>query len=108
MFCNRSQLTLAIGTLLSAGIVTNVFAQSSDEAATKATTLDAVTVTGSHIKGAAISGVGPVSVIDEEMIERSGATTVETLLHRLPAATGFAGTQTTDNWEANTTATTQA
>jgi iron complex outermembrane recepter protein len=108
MFCNRNQLTLAIGALLSAGIVTNAFAQSSDEMApAKATTLDTVTVTGSHIKGAAISGVGPVSVIDAEMIERSGATSIETLLQRLPASAGFAGSQTNAYWADNGYGTTQ-
>ncbi|WP_027079896.1 TonB-dependent receptor [Luteimonas mephitis] len=108
MFCKRNQLTLAIGALLSAGLVTNAFAQSSDEAApANATTLDAVTVTGSHIRGAAISGVGPVSVIDEEMIERSGATSVETLLQRLPASAGFAGNQTNAYWADNGYGTTQ-
>lgn len=108
MFCNRSQLALAIGTLLSAGIVTNAFAQSPDEAATaQATTLDAVTVTGSHIKGAAISGVGPVTIVDAEAIERSGAISVETLLQRLPASAGTAGSQTSAYWTGDGWGTTQ-
>ena len=37
-----------------------------------ARTLDTVQVTGSHIKRAQLSGVGPVSVVDAEAIERSG------------------------------------
>lgn len=109
MFFKQNHLALAIGTLLSAGIVSNASAQSTDDAATssEAVTLDAVTVTGSHIKQAAMSGVGPVTVIDSETIERSGATSVETLLQRLPASAGFAGNQTNAYWAGNGYGTTQ-
>ncbi|WP_197046147.1 STN domain-containing protein, partial [Xanthomonas perforans] len=42
------------------------------------TTFDAVQVTGSHIKRAQMSGVGPTTVIDAETIQSSGAVSVET------------------------------
>ncbi|REN05719.1 hypothetical protein DSI35_15840, partial [Mycobacterium tuberculosis] len=72
-----------------------------------ARTLDTVQVTGSHIKRAQLSGVGPVSVIDAETIQRSGATSVDTLLQRLPASAGFAGSQSNAYWAENGYGTTQ-
>ncbi len=114
MFCKRNHLALAIGALLSAGIANTAFAQaaapatsSSDTASQDAKTLETVTVTGSHIKRAEISGVGPVTVIDRDAIQRSGAISVETLLQRLPAAAGFAGNQTNAYWADNGYGTTQ-
>lgn len=114
MSCKRNHLALAIGALLSAGIANTAFAQavepataSSDTASQDATTLETVTVTGSHIKRAQISGVGPVTVIDRDAIQRSGAISVETLLQRLPAAAGFAGNQTNAYWADNGYGTTQ-
>lgn len=107
MSCKRNHLALAIGALLSAGVATNAIAQSTDEASSKATSLDTITVTGSHIKRAAISGVGPVTVIDAEAIERSGAISIETLLQRLPASAGFAGSQSNAYWANNGYGTTQ-
>ncbi|MGV8939955.1 MAG: TonB-dependent receptor [Lysobacter sp.] len=99
MFCKRNHLALAIGALLSAGIATPSYAQSADAAEKPvAATLDSVSVTGSNIKGAEISGVGPVSVIDAAAIERSGAISVETLLQRIPASAGSAGSQTSAYW----------
>src|SRR3546814_20546760 len=107
MSCKRNQLALAIGALLSAGIANTAFAQTAEPAATSADTttqdpktMDPVTVTGSHIKRAQISGVGPVTVIDRESIERSGAISVETLLQRLPAAAGLPG-QPTNTYRAS-------
>lgn len=99
MFCKRNHLAMAIGVLLSAGIAIPASAQSADATETSvAATLDSVTVTGTNIKGAAISGVGPVSVIDADAIERSGAISVETLLQRIPASAGSAGSQTSAYW----------
>lgn len=109
MFCKHNNLALAIGVLLSAGFATHASAQTVDDPAapSEATDLDVVTVTGSHIKRAAITGVGPVSVIDAETIQRSGATSVETLLQRLPASAGFAGSQSNAYWADNGYGTTQ-
>ena len=48
-------------------------------------TLDRVVVTGTHIAQIEIEGALPVQVIRREEIERSGVTTVEQLLERVPA-----------------------
>ncbi len=123
MFCKRNHLALAIGALLYAGIAHTTLAQTTETttpapaapaapaasgaASQNTTTMEAVKVTGSHIKRAQISGVGPVTVIDRESIERSGAISVETLLQRMPAAAGFAGNQTSAYWTSNGWGTTQ-
>lgn len=114
MYCKRNHLAAAIGLMLSAGLCQAVNAQTAapitptdDSTAQEATTIDTVTVTGSHIKRAQISGVGPVTVIDREAIQRSGAISVDTLLQRLPAAAGFAGNQTNAYWADNGYGTTQ-
>ncbi|HJU39372.1 MAG TPA: TonB-dependent receptor plug domain-containing protein, partial [Tahibacter sp.] len=105
MSCKRNRLTVAVGLLLSAATFPSVHAQSAD--ANAPTSLEAVSVTGSHIKRAQISGVGPVTVIDAEAIERSGAISVENILQRLPASAGFAGNQTNAYWADNGYGTTQ-
>lgn len=109
MFCKHNRLALAIGALLTAGLASSVFAQSTQDTTgtPKPTSLTEVVVTGSHIKSAALSGVSPVTVIDAEAIQRSGATSVETLLQRLPASAGFAGNQTNAYWADNGYGTTQ-
>ncbi len=113
MFFKPNPLAAAVGALLCAGFVHTLHAQDTATADTasapqeQATTLDTVQVTGSHIKRLQISGVGPVSVVDAETIERSGATSVETLLQRLPASAGFAGSQTNAYWAENGYGTTQ-
>lgn len=70
-------------------------------------TLDTIQVTGSHIKRAHMSGVGPMTVIDKEAIQASGAVSVETLLQRLPASAGAAGSQSNNFWTGNGNGTTQ-
>ncbi|MEO5732810.1 MAG: TonB-dependent receptor [Rubrivivax sp.] len=74
-----------------------------------ATAVEKIQITGSRINLTQdrISGVGPVTVIDAEAIERSGAITVETLLQRLPASAGTAGNQTSAYWTGNGYGTTQ-
>ncbi|MEZ0470038.1 TonB-dependent receptor [Luteimonas salinilitoris] len=103
MSLQHHHLALAIAALTTAGVPSAAFAQTANDPADapEAATLDTVTVTGSHIKRAAISGVGPVTVIDAEAIERSGVTSVETLLQRLPASAGFGGNQTNAYWADN-------
>lgn len=73
------------------------------------TSLDKVQITGSRInlKQAQISGVGPVTMIDAETIQRTGAISAETLLQRLPASAGTAGNQTSAYWTGNGYGTTQ-
>jgi len=111
MFFKRDPLAAAVGLLLCVGFVPSSFAQDSgaqpaaeqagEQTTGQATTLDAVQVTGSHIKRLQLSGVGPVTVLDAEAIERSGATSVDTLLQRLPASAGFAGSQSNAYWAEN-------
>jgi len=71
--------------------------------------MERVQITGSRIslKQAQLSGVGPVTIIDAEAIQRSGAISVETLLQRLPASAGTAGNQTSAYWTSNGYGTTQ-
>jgi len=58
-------------------------------------TLERVVVTGSHIAQTDAEGALPVQVITREEIERSGVTTVEQLLDRVPAnVNGTSTTQT--------------
>jgi len=82
-------------------------ADASTTSTTAPTTFDAVQVTGSHIKRAQMSGVGPTTVIDAETIQSSGAVSVETLLQRLPASAGAAGSQSNNFWTGNGNGTTQ-
>lgn len=95
MVLNKKAIVIAIHALLYAGVAS---AQDTASGSADAATLDAVTVTGSHIKGAQVSGVGPVSVISAEEIKASGAASVEVLLQRMPASAGFAGNQTNSYW----------
>ncbi|AMJ56355.1 MULTISPECIES: TonB-dependent receptor [Stenotrophomonas] len=107
MYLKPQALAAAIGALLCATAVHTANAQDAQSPNEAARTLDAVQVTGSHIKRAQLSGVGPVSVIDAQAIERSGATSVDTLLQRLPASAGFAGSQSNAYWAENGYGTTQ-
>ncbi|HEL5053456.1 TPA: TonB-dependent receptor [Stenotrophomonas maltophilia] len=107
MYLKSNAMAAAIGSLLCVSVVHSVAAQDAQSPDSKARTLDTVQVTGSHIKRAQLSGVGPVSVVDAEAIERSGATSVETLLQRLPASAGFAGSQSNAYWAENGYGTTQ-
>lgn len=115
MFFKPNPLAAAVGALLCAGFAHTLHAQDSTATPSRqeqptqeqATNLDTVQVTGSHIKRAQISGVGPVTVIDAETIARSGATSIDTLLQRMPASAGFAGNQTNAYWANNGYGTTQ-
>jgi len=107
MYLKSNAMAAAIGSLLCISVVHSVAAQDAQSPDAKARTLDTVQVTGSHIKRAQLSGVGPVSVVDAEAIERSGATSVEALLQRLPASAGFAGSQSNAYWAENGYGTTQ-
>ncbi|MCL7715232.1 TonB-dependent receptor [Stenotrophomonas mori] len=105
MYVKSHALAAAIGSVMTVAAIQA--AQAQENQAQAARTLDAVQVTGSHIKRAQLSGVGPVSVVDAEAIARSGATSVETLLQRLPASAGFAGSQSNAYWAENGYGTTQ-
>ncbi|HZV37307.1 MAG TPA: TonB-dependent receptor [Pseudoxanthomonas sp.] len=55
----------------------------------EATTLNAVTVTGSHIRRVDAETASPVITIDRQQIEDSGKSTIGDLLQDLPAMAGF-------------------
>ncbi|WP_312183297.1 TonB-dependent receptor [Massilia timonae] len=76
---------------------------------TQASGMERVQITGSRInlRQEQLTGVGPVTVIDAETIQRSGAISVETLLQRLPSSAGTAGNQTSAYWTSNGYGTTQ-
>jgi outer membrane receptor protein involved in Fe transport len=60
-------------------------AAGAQELAAPATTFERVVVTGSHIPQTDVETALPVQVLTREDIERSGVTTVEQLLERVPA-----------------------
>ena len=62
--------------------------QPASASALDAPPMERVQITGSRIslKHDQLAGVGPVTVIDAETIQRSGAVSIETLLQRLPAS----------------------
>ena len=97
----------ALGLLL---LSNGAYAQQPASASTlDATPMERVQITGSRInlKQEQLSGVGPVTVIDAETIQRSGAVSIETLLQRLPASAGTAGNQSSAYWTSNGYGTTQ-
>ena len=95
-----------IAAAISLLVLNNAYAQ---QPAQPADSMQKVQITGSRInlKQAQLSGVGPVTVIDAEAIQRSGAISVETLLQRLPASAGTAGNQSSAYWTSNGYGTTQ-
>jgi len=60
-------------------------AAGAEEPAAPASSLERVVVTGSHIPQTDVEAALPVQVLTREDIERSGVTTVEQLLERVPA-----------------------
>ncbi|WP_269530915.1 TonB-dependent receptor [Chitinimonas sp. BJYL2] len=100
-FALRSaSLGMTIGTLLSGA---GVCAQAAEPIRPQLAASDLVEITGSRLrlKQDQLSGIGPVTVIDRDAIQRSGATTVEGLLQRLSASAGFAGNQNNSYWVRN-------
>jgi iron complex outermembrane receptor protein len=104
MKLNLIKTTVASAVLI---LVNGAYAQEAANADPVA--LDKVQITGSRIalKQAQLSGVGPVTVIDAEAIQRSGATSAESLLQRLPASAGAAGNQGNAYWTSGGYGTTQ-
>jgi iron complex outermembrane receptor protein len=58
-------------------------------------------ITGSHISVVNASTTGPITLIDRETIDRSGATSLEALLQQLPLSAGYAGNQSNAYWGVN-------
>ena len=95
----QKSVAAALQAALAAGVCLNATAQEMEQ----------VVITGSHLNlnRSMMTGIGAVTVIDKDAIERSGATSVETLLQRMSASAGFAGNQTNAYWGENGYGTTQ-
>ncbi|MCK5425345.1 MAG: TonB-dependent receptor [Emcibacter sp.] len=63
--------------------------------------IEDIVVTGSRIKRKDLTSVGPITILDQQMIENTGITNMETLLQRLPSSAGFGGNQTAAYWVSN-------
>ncbi|WP_229255837.1 TonB-dependent receptor domain-containing protein [Duganella sacchari] len=104
-------MALAISAILSATTSLHALAQNVDGTPANPDSKETTTVvvTGSHISTnrSMMTGIGAVTVIDKDAIERSGATSVETLLQRMSSSAGFAGNQTNAYWAENGYGTTQ-
>jgi len=101
----QKTMAAAVHAVLAAGVAVNAAAQDTNNGKQ----MEQVVVTGSHLSlnRSMMTGIGAVTVIDKEAIERSGATSVETLLQRMSASAGFAGNQTNAYWGENGYGTTQ-
>ena len=77
--------------LFAGAVITSTLGAAAASAQDATTNIDEVVVTGTRIKRADISGVGPATVITEEQIANTGITNLENLLQRLPASAGNAG-----------------
>jgi outer membrane receptor protein involved in Fe transport len=109
MFFKPKPMALAVSTLLSAGFTLHAAAQQATALQEAGKEMSTVVVTGSHISAnhSMMTGIGAVTVIDKDAIERSGATSVETLLQRMSSSAGFASNQTNAYWAGNGYGTTQ-
>lgn len=83
---NRSKLAVASVMLLHTGFAGTAWAQASDDGAV----IEEVVVVGTQIKGADIAGSLPVSVLTEDDIIATGATSGDELLRSIPQM-GFVG-----------------
>ncbi|MEO9079279.1 MAG: TonB-dependent receptor [Rhodanobacter sp.] len=85
------RMALSIGAVITGGMST-AFAQETSQAAPSnaqnAQTLQAVMVTGSHIRRVDTETSSPVITIDRQQIEASGTATLAELIQQLPAVTG--------------------
>ena len=87
--------------MFAGAVITSTLCAAAASAQDATTNIDEVVVTGTRIKRADISGVGPATVITEEQIANTGITNLENLLQRLPASAGNAGGQTNAYWTGN-------
>ena len=91
---------LLTASAVSAVLVTtpSILAAQQDETNNKnsdTSSIEKINVTGSRIKGVDIEGAQPLTVIDSEAIERSGANTIHELLRDLSQLKGGTGTFST-------------
>ncbi len=94
-------LATSLSSLMIGAVVAHADEAAADAEASEAMAMDEVVVTGSRIKRKDLTGVGPVTVLSQEMIKSTGITNMETLLQRLPASAGFGGNQTAAYWVSN-------
>jgi len=99
---NNIKTLLLLATSVGSGslAISPAYAAAEDAAAAEET-FEEVVVTGSRIKRKDLTGVGPVTVLSQQMIKNTGITNMETLLQRLPASAGFGGNQTAAYWVSN-------
>ncbi|ALL14126.1 TonB-dependent receptor [Caulobacter henricii] len=96
----KNDLSQVLGAVLALGLATPVLAQQAPAAATppvtdEASTIEAITVTGTRIQGLDLKGAVQAYQIDRAVIDESGATSVIDLFSQLPAAAGGGGTFST-------------
>jgi len=94
------QLALSLGAVIAVGVSSTAFAQdqstqpqppqgtANPNAPQKASTLQTVVVTGSHIRRVDLETASPVVTIDRAAIQASGKLTLGDLVQDLPAVTG--------------------
>ncbi|HET7268949.1 MAG TPA: TonB-dependent receptor [Oleiagrimonas sp.] len=83
------RVALSVGAMVALGTSGNVFAQdAATNDASDATKLQAVMVTGSHIRRVDMETASPVITVGQEEIKASGALTLGDLVQDLPAMTG--------------------
>ncbi len=82
---------LSVGAVLAAGIAMPAFAQDANQKPADqkdATTLQTITVTGSHIRRVDLETSNPVVTIDAAQIKATGKMTLGDIVQQLPAVTG--------------------
>ncbi len=94
---HRNRLALAVAAAMAASAVAPVYAQTATPAEDTATTLDAVQVTGSRVRGrTAEDTAAPVDVIGREEINATGALEVGQILQMLEPSFNFSRTFVSD------------
>lgn len=104
----KTALTLLGATILAGGTVP-AYAQTAPEALEPTTGTaeerspanEQIVVTGSRIRRTDLTATGPATTVTAENIANTGLVNLETVLQRLPANAGFAGSQTAAYWAGN-------
>jgi len=69
-----------------------------EDDAAESETIDEIFVTGSRIKRADLTSVGPTTIMTDVEIANTGVNNVEVLLQRLPSTAGFGGNSNAAYW----------
>lgn len=94
-------MILAVGLVLTSGAHAKPASSMDDYLNMDLSELMQTRITGSHISTTDGSSAGPITLIDRESIDRSGATSLEALLQQLPISAGYAGNQSNAYWGVN-------